>query len=105
MCLTHFNIDGCSPTRIRGLTNDKLNPGFYLLDQYGEPTQTTTSLHKEAKEFVWARLKAIVEAGKSLASKAARKSSGAVVGALRAIYLFFWYSEVPMYGQSIIIFS
>ncbi|CAE7241896.1 notO [Symbiodinium sp. CCMP2456] len=34
--------------------------GFYIVNQYGESTETLTSLHKEAKDTVWSHTKAIL---------------------------------------------
>ena len=58
----------CAEFMIRGLTNPETKGGYYLLDQFGQATQTVSSLHEEAKEFIWKSMKEIVEAGKSIAS-------------------------------------
>ena len=61
--------EDCAEYMFRGLTNDEHKGGFKLLNQFGSVGPTVTSLHEEAKEFVFSHISKILDEGKSIVEK------------------------------------
>eukprot|EP00927_Polykrikos_kofoidii_P018908 TRINITY_DN18800_c0_g2_i1.p1 TRINITY_DN18800_c0_g2~~TRINITY_DN18800_c0_g2_i1.p1 ORF type:complete len:346 (+),score=58.53 TRINITY_DN18800_c0_g2_i1:94-1131(+) len=54
--------EDCGDMMIKGLMSERYKGGgWYLLDQYGEPSAKKTALHDSAKEPVWAHTKRVIE--------------------------------------------
>lgn len=65
--------EDCAEYMVSGLTNPDYKGGFHLLDQYGAATAKVTSLHEEAKNFVFDHIMKVLDAGKAIASKESAK--------------------------------
>ncbi len=61
--------EDCAEYLVSGLTNPEHKGGFRLLDQYGQATGKITSLHEEAKDFVFDHIMKVLDAGRAVATK------------------------------------
>ena len=52
---------------VSGLLHPDHKGGFFLLDQYGAATAKVTSLHEQAKSFVFKHIISVLDAGKAVA--------------------------------------
>lgn len=60
--------EDCAEYMVSGLTNPDHKGGFRLLDQYGAATAKVTSLHDQAKNFVFDHIMKVLDAGKAVAT-------------------------------------
>merc|ERR1711920_1215226 len=67
-CLQNFgrSEEDCGEYMVRGLLHPEHRGGFYLLDQYGAATAKVTSLHEQAKSFVFKHIMSILDNGKAV---------------------------------------
>ena len=61
--------EDCAEYMVSGLTNPEHKGGFRLLDEYGAAAAKITSLHGEARDFVFDHIMKVLDAGKSVAAK------------------------------------
>jgi len=65
--------DDCGEYMFAGLTNPEHKRGFFLLNQYGAATAKVTSLHEQAKSFVFNHINTVLDAGKAVAKPSSKQ--------------------------------
>lgn len=55
------------------MTNPEHKRGFFLLNQYGAATAKVTSLHEQAKSFVFMHINTVLDAGKAVAKPSSKQ--------------------------------
>jgi len=65
--------EDCGEYMVSGLLNPDHKGGFFLLDQYGAATAKVTSLHEQAKSFVFKHIISVLDAGKAVAKPTSKQ--------------------------------
>ena len=64
--------EDCAEYMFKGLTQSK-SGGFVLLNEYGIQINKVTSLHEEAKEYVFNHIMQIIDGGKAVAQPVSKQ--------------------------------